>query len=289
MKKLICMTLLMAVAAGVPVVSASAPCAKTNGSSLKHTAVPAKLKKVSATSRSQHASTGNPAPTVIPGVDTLPLAQAQQAASAAEAGQQALANKDLGTAEADFRRATALDASNPNALAGLAQTLEREGKGRQAINVYRYLLYPKQGWGTSMERDAILRMHFTLLLVKDGQWVEAVSVYENTIGGIRLGSSFPAMNVHFASAVLQPALLQGMAHLVMGITYSNRLEHTQALTEYGAARDAQPSLALANYYYGLGLSRLGRRVEAKAAFEEAAGLGQDEVKAAAEEELKGFK
>ena len=222
-------------------------------------------------------------------MSTVSPTQAQEAASAAEAGQHALASGKLDAAEAEFRQSLDLDATNPNALAGLAQTLEREGKDEQAIRVYRYLLYPKQGWGTSMEGDSILRMHFALLLVKGGQWAEAVSVYENTIGGVSLGPSFPALDVHFSSAVSQPALLQGMAHLVMGITYSNRLEHPQALTEYGAARDAQPNLALADYYYGRGLLRLGRRVEAKAAFKEASSLGQNDVKTAAEQALTDFK
>jgi len=224
-------------------------------------------------------------------MSTVSPDQAQQAVAAAEAGQQALSNGDLGTAEADFRSSTNLDhgASNVSAIAGLAQTLEREGKGKQAIRVYRYLLYPKQGWGTSMEEDHILRMHFALLLAGDGQWAEAVSVYENTIGHVSYGSSFPALNVHFSPDAPQPALFQAMAHLAMGITYKGRLEDTKALAEYAAAVSAQPGLALAHYYYGLDLSRLGRRAEAKAAFQQATSFGEGDVKKAAEHELTGFK
>ena len=228
-----------------------------------------------------------------PGTDTLPLAQAQQQAQESvydeEAGQKALADGILNTAEVDFRHSVDLNRSNPNALAGLAQTLEREGKNRQAIHVYRYLLYPKQGWGTSLEEDPILRLHFALLLTGDGQWPEAVSVYESTIGGISLGPSFPDVRVHFSPSVPQPVALQAMAHLAMGITYTNQLEHAQALPEYAAALSMQPNLAVASYYYGRGLTRLERRAEAKAAFERAAAHGEDDVKKAAGEALTGFK
>lgn len=196
---------------------------------------------------------------------------------------------DLSSAETQFRQSLDFDATNPDALAGLAQTLEREGKARQAIHVYRYLLYPKQGWGTSLEEDPILRMHFALLLAGDGRWPEAVCVYENTIGHVSYGSSYPALNVHFSPDAPQPALFQAMAHLAMGITYRGQLEDTKAHAEYAAAVNAQPDLALAHYYHGLDLSRLGHKAEAKAAFQQAAAHGEEDVKEAAEEALTGFK
>ena len=188
-------------------------------------------------------------------------------------------------AEAKYRSALHLDAHSPNALAGLAETLEREGKDQEAIKVYRYLLYPKQGWGTSLEVDPILRMHFALLLAGDGQWAEAVAVYENTIGHVSYGSFFPALDVHFSPAVPQAALFQAMAHLAMGVTYNGRLEHEQALAEYTSAVNVQPSLALAYYYYGQGFSRLGRKAEAKTAFQVAIGLDDGGIKQAAEAAL----
>ena len=80
-----------------------------------------------------------------------------------------------------------------------------------------------------------------------------------------------------------------MAHLAMGVTYTNRLEHAQALSEYTSVLGMQPDLAIAGYCYGYGLIRVGRRAEARAAFEQARKRGGDDVKAAADEELKSFK
>ena len=303
MKKLIHRTLLVALAVGITVFLVSVPNAaraKVHPTTARHFAkrgVKCGVGKIG--NRSTQASSGvwtaitadstvYPAP---PGVDTPSLAQAQQSVYDEEAGQKALSSGDLGTAEADFRSSTDAEhgASNVNAIVGLAQTLEREGKSRQAIHVYRYLLYPKQGWGTSLEEDPILRLRFALLLAGDGQWPEAAYVYENTIGGITLGPSFPNIRVHFSPNTPQPAALQAMAHLAMGVTYTNRLEHAQALSEYTSALGMQPDLAIAGYCYGYGLTRLGRRAEAKAAFEQARNTGGNDVKAAAEDELKGFK
>ena len=303
MKKLIHRTLLVALAVGITVFLVSVPNAvraKVHPTTARHFAkrgVKCGVGKIG--NRSTQASSGvwtaitadSTVYPALPGVDTPSLAQAQQSVYDEEAGQKALSSGDLGTAEADFRSSTDSEhgASNVNAIVGLAQTLEREGKSRQAIHVYRYLLYPKQGWGTSLEEDPILRLHFALLLAGDGQWPEAVYVYENTIGHVSCGSSYPTLNVHFSPNAPQPALFQGMAHLAMGITYRGQLEDTKALAEYAAAVRAQPDLALAHYYYGLELSRLGRKAEAKAAFQAAAAYGEDSVKKAAGEALTGFK
>ena len=230
--------------------------------------------------------TMNSTPSVISGMDTLPLAQAQQAAAESASGQKCLDAGDLIDAEAEFRHSVGLNDADPEALAGLAQTLDQESKGKQAIAVYRYLLYPKKGWGTSMERDQVLRMRFALLLLAaDGQWKEAVYVYESTIAGVAIGPSFPPLNVHFSPDVVQLALFQAMCHLALGVIYNGRTEHTQALAEYTAALSEQPNLALAHYLNGHGLQLLARYTEAQAAFQRAAMLGTGDVKAAARKEL----
>jgi len=48
----------------------------------------------------------------------------------------------------------------------------------------------------------------------------------------------------------------------------------------------EPDSSLANLYYGRTLQRLGRKAEAQAAFARAAKMGNEDVKAAAEEEMK---
>lgn len=282
-------TLLAANVSGVFAVISEAASSHGHTPSRKHItkrvitqAVP---KKNPATGIPQSPTTADVTPDFIPGLSTLTDAQVQQAASASKAGQEALTAGNLSEAEADFRQATQwpeLYPSNTAALVGLAQTLEQEGKGQQAIKVYRYLLYPKKGWQTSLEDDPLLRMHFALLLANDKQWPEAVFVYENTINTVNLGTAYPSLSVHFSPNTPEPALFQAMAHLAMGITHNNRLEHPEALAEYQAAINAQPNLALAHYYHGQGLQRLGRRNEAQADFAKAAALGEGDVKKAAQ-------
>lgn len=298
MKKLIYRTPLVALAAGIIVLVVSVPNvarAKAHPTTARHIAKcgvkhgtgKTGSRSVRATFSVQASASADASVLApLPGISRLSPAQAQQSVDDEETGQQAFSSGDLNTAEADFRHSTDLDRSNTSALVGLAQTLEREGKTHQAIDVYRYLLYPKRGWGTSWEDDPILRMHFAMLLSGDGQWPEAVFVYERVIGGISFGSSFPDVRVHFSPDIPRPVLLQAMAHLAMGITYTNRLEHAQALPEYAAAVSIQPDLAVADYYYGRSLTRLGHRAEAKAAFEQARSVGGDDVKAAAEGELR---
>lgn len=237
-------------------------------------------------SKKQFSTTANPEIlTAPPGYDTVTPDQIQQAAADVKAGQEALANGRLNEAETYFRQATRLpelDASHVDALVGLAQTLEQEGKGQQAIKVYRYLLYPKKGWGTSLEQDPILRMHFTLLLASDQQWPEAVSVYESVINTVQIGPAYPRLDIQFSPNTPEPALLQAMAHLALGVAYNGRGEHAKALPEYDAALSIQPNLAIAHYYHGYGLQRLGRRDEAQADFAKAAALGEGDVKKAAQ-------
>ena len=286
-------TLLLALAAGISTTIVSAHGSKAVAAPEKKEAA-TNSTKAQGIAGSQAMSSANPEPVAVPSVDLLPLAQGRQSIVAAEAGELALARRRLGAAEANFRHAVELDDSNANALAGLAQTLEMEGKDRQAISVYRYLLYPKQGWGTSLEEDPILRMHFALLLVGDGQWAEATSIYENTIGHVSYGASFPSIRIQFYPDAPQPRLFQAAAHLMMGIVYSGRLEHTEAFAEYGKALQLAPDSALTNYYYGLGWNSLGREErkslgsfqQAKAALEKAVRLAKGPIKAKAQKALQ---
>lgn len=265
--------------------SAKTDCSAETRLSSKPSKVTAASKKV-LPGRGKLSTTANPAIlTAPPGYDTVTPDQIQQAAVDARAGQAALANGRLNVAEIDFRRATqlpGLDPSHVDALVGLAQTLEQEGKGQEAIRVYRYLLYPKKGWGTSLEQDPILRMHFALLLSGDQQWPEAVSVYESVINTIQIGPAYPRLDTHFSPDTPEPALLQAMAHLALGVAYNGRLEHTKALAEYDTALSIQPNLAIAHYCHGYGLQRLGRRKDAQADFAKAAALGEGDVKKAAQ-------
>jgi len=258
------------------------------------TAAVAGVKEIQPRSAPQSANTADTTVYAAPrGVSTFSAAQAQQSTSADEAGQIALADGELGVAEIAFRRATEINASNSTAISGLARTLEMEGKNKESIKVYRYLLYPKYGWGTSIESDPVLRMHFALLLARDGQWAEAVSIYDNTLGGLSLGPPFPILNIRFNPDVSSFSLFQAMVHLRLGILHSGRLEQNQAYAEYQAAHDLQPDVAITNYYFGYGWQKLspveraksGDAAQAKAALEKAVKLGKPDVKEAAQKAL----
>ncbi len=212
---------------------------------------------------------------------TLTVEQAQQSNADVKEGQIAFVIGRWDAAEADFRHAVQMNPANPDALVGLAKTLEVEGKNAQSISVYRYLLNPKPHWGTSLEGDPVLRMHFCLLLAGDGQWAEAMSVYNNTLARVSLGPSFPAITVPFNPDAPNLTFFQTMVHLRLGIVYSGMAENAQAFSEYQTAHNLQPEMAVTNYYYGTGWQQLnpkdkatiGNAAQAKAALEKASKMG----------------
>lgn len=210
-------------------------------------------------------------------------------------GKAALTENDLQRAESLFREVLALDRTNSEAWAGIAEALEKQGKTSEAIVAYRTLTNPGPKWGSTLVSDPAVLMRYAVLLIRANQWPEAVQVYEKAAGRLNdgQGAALPPLPTNFSPQMRRPADLAAMAHVGLGRAQAKRGRSDAALAEFAQAAKLRPNSAVAQFYYGYGLKAVGRAAEAKAAFTRAAAAaaaaatsGQGEVKTAAENELR---
>ena len=208
-------------------------------------------------------------------------------------------------AEAEAREAISTDL-----MAGgvseevLAAALEGQGKDQEALQQYQ----------TVVEHDKQPRnlLPYAQLLLKSGQWAQAVAVYNQVLPHLPDVGPHPETpvvhdgdqiraNSHFSPDVPEPAALAVALHIARGMVLNTTggwaggvPQDTEAMAEYGKALQLAPDNALANYYYGVGWHKLspaervkfGHAEQAKAALQKAAQLGDPTVKKMAEETLK---
>lgn len=166
----------------------------------------------------------------------------------------------------------------------LAAALNAQGKTQQALQAYKSM---------ADEGDVFPRnqLPYALLLLKTGHWAQAVNAYNKQLPYLANGQLM-ATNSHFSPAVPQPKELETAIHIGLGLTEDWRgynwktASHEQTLTQFQQALALQPNSALANYYYGFRLQHIGRWRQAQVFFKKAAALGNADVKAAAQEEVK---
>lgn len=186
--------------------------------------------------------------------------------------------------ETDARRFMMLSPMSGVADELLAQALDAQGKEQEALLAYQEVVEH-----TDVHPRNLLP--YALLLLKTGHWAQAVEAYNKALPNLANGELVRA-NSHFSPAMLEPTALAIALHIALGLTnnwecdWAGNPQHDKALKEYTKALQLAPDSDLANFYYAYGLQRLGRRVEAQAAFKKAAALGNDDVKAAAEKELR---
>jgi len=171
----------------------------------------------------------------------------------------------------------------------LAQALDAQGKEQEALQVYQRLVTDRQ------PRNLL---PFALLLLKSGQWEQAVAAYNQAT--VLYPESNPVRaNSHFSPDVLDATNLAVMIHIARGQIYSAHPDwvgeprNTEAFAEYGKALQLAPNSDLANYYYGTGWQQLspaerakaGSVQQARAALQKAVKLGKGGVKKAAQKAL----
>lgn len=177
----------------------------------------------------------------------------------------------------------------------LARSLEAQGRDQEALQICKKIVVDRRG---SQLRDLI---PYSWLLLKSGQWAEAVTVYNQAIP--MLGQEeLERDSSHFSLDVPNPTALAVAIHLERGRIYSTNCDwagetqDTEAMVEYGKALQLAPNYGLANYYYGQGWQKLspaerkqfGTAQQAKAALQKAVKLGKGDVKLAAAKALKSF-
>ena len=203
-------------------------------------------------------------------------------------------------AEEEFRGAIAADADSGAAYLGLAEALEAQGKTIEALQAYHGYFNPGPtvSWlgGSAMPKAYL---EYALLLNQNGQWAEAAAHYNDVLPQlVDLGLKNP---VQLDPNTPQPLALTVGAHIGLGL-YDNFRDYepdsnTKAFAEYTTALGLAPNWDAANYYYGVGWSRLDLKsqtravhaAQAKAALKKAAASDDAVVKKAASETLEGLK
>ncbi len=201
----------------------------------------------------------------------------QASAAALDAGQYA-------EAENNARQSLSIGHDSGLAQELLASALNAQGKKQEALEVYKEM---------TNEGDAFPRnqLPYALLLLNSGQWAPAVTAYNKALLTLADGKLVRA-NSHFSPVVLEPAALGTAIHIALGLTYNwsgswgQHQQDDKALLEYTKALQLAPNSDLANFYYGYGLQKLGRKAQANAAFQKTVKMAKGEVKAAAEQALR---
>lgn len=210
-----------------------------------------------------------------------------------KAGFTALYEGRYSEAEANARQSLAVS-HNTDLLAPelFAASLDAQGKNAEALVAYQILA----DQGSDKPRDLL---PYSLLLLKNGQWAEAVAAY-NKASPYIASSDLLNENSHFNATEYKPAALAAAIHIGIGMTYfssagwfgTSRKE--QGMAHLQQALALEPNSPLTNYYYGYGWRNLDRNspmkaataARAKAAMRKAAATEDGSLKKAAEKSLK---
>lgn len=189
----------------------------------------------------------------------------------------------------------------------LASSLEAQGKDQEALEHYHIMVVDQKA---SYPR---VLLPYAQLLLKSGQWAEAVAVYNQALPSLPdvsihrenpfiRDSDLIAANSHFSADVPEPAVLATALHIARGMVYSTSTswsgdaQNKEAMEEYRNALQLAPDNALTNYFYGVGWQKLtlverakfGTVQQAKAHLRKAEKVGSANVKAAAARALKAL-
>lgn len=220
-----------------------------------------------------------------------------------EAGDVAQAKGDWETAKSKYQAALDLWPDNSSASYGLARCAVNDGDAEAALGYYRKVVYthapnvfgtvPGDGYGTN---NVGRMMEFVLVLSQAHQDAEAQKVYKQAAHVLNYqdsqsngGRSFlkvllPEFGPGPGQVAFTPQRLQAMAHVTLSIL-SAGFDGKAAMPEVQKALQLYPDSPVAYYYLG---ERLWAKNDpgAKAAYQKAAQLNNDQVKAAARAALK---
>lgn len=195
-------------------------------------------------------------------------------------------------AEVEARQSLTLKPGDGVSAEVLAASLEWQGKDQEALQAYQTVV-------EHYDRNSRSLLPYAQLLLKSGQWAQAVTVYNRALP-ILGNDELEKETSHFSPDVPEPVALETAIHLERGQIYNGTFgwagdsQNVEAMDEYKKALQLAPDNALTNYYYGAGWQKLsptervkfGTVQQAKAHLQKAEKVGNANVKAAAEKALK---
>lgn len=238
---------------------------------------------------------GQPTQAQIVQQNRIPLPQAQQAArESLFLARTAAASQHAGNyvqAEVEARQAMSTEILPGVAEEVLAAALDAQGKEQEALEAYRLII-------NQVDRQPRNLIPYARLLLRSGQWEQAVTVYNASLPRLAEGEIMRA-NSHFSPDVPEPAALAVALHIAQGLTYkagddwAGESQHKEMMAEFGKALQLAPDSDLANYHYGYGWrnlspkerAKMGSIQQAKASLQKAILLGRADVKEAARKML----
>lgn len=207
-------------------------------------------------------------------------------------------------AESEARQSLAIEPGDGVPAEVLPAALEAQGKDTEALQAYKTEV-------EHYDRQPRNLLPYAQLLLKSGQWAQAVAIYNEALPHLPSVGPHPESpivqdgdllraNSQFSVDVLEPAALATALHIARGIVYNATTGwardslNTEAMAEYAKALQLAPDNALANYYYGVGWHKLspaervkfGHAAQAKASLQKAAQSDAPSVKKMAAETLK---
>jgi tetratricopeptide (TPR) repeat protein len=182
-------------------------------------------------------------------------------------------------AEALFHHALALD-HDSEALLRLAQIYDRHDRRTEAVQAYHTLIYSNEYRWSSISTDPNTHLRCVLALLRDGQWPQAVDIYNKAMNLTLLVDGQPIFEQQFDPESPDFFRLEAVAHVGLGITSQlcGPQDKPEQLKHLKAAVGLEPRWALAQYSYGKALAEAGRSAEAQTAYATAAKLGDNQMK-----------
>ena len=201
----------------------------------------------------------------------------------------------------EYSQALSLWPGNKAALYGLAKCSQATGDKAKAVAYYRKAIYSNTSTDSGFGEGNVGRlMEYAILLASAGQEAEALLVYNHAAYSLDYRDSEsqggkPKLAVLLPELTPEPTLpdqvrytperLQALAEVAIAHEVAAFGSNKEAIAHMQEAVRLYPNSPVTNYYLGEVQFRAGGSAEAKAAYQKAARMGDDQVAAAAKVRL----
>jgi tetratricopeptide (TPR) repeat protein len=166
----------------------------------------------------------------------------------------------------------------------LAPALAAQGKTKEAMQMYSFLM-------SQNDINGRVELPYALLLLKDGKYDDALSVYRRVLpvigSNLDIGSTSLIADSDFLPDEKDVKKLEADIRIALGFTYDGATtwgghsQQAKALAEFAAAYALEKDSPLADIAYANGLREVGRNLEARAILQSVASASKGEIKESA--------